>query len=72
MIEGPAGSRSTPIQMSVTPDGAPVLVLRDSEDRPRVRLKLSEEGYGVIEFLDAGGNIVDQLAPERDQDDRAP
>lgn len=65
------GPTTTPIQMSVTPEGAPFLVLRDSKDRPRIRLKVSEEGYGVIEFLDAGGNIVDQLAPERDQDDRA-
>ncbi|MBA3067839.1 MAG: hypothetical protein FP825_05075 [Hyphomonas sp.] len=65
------GPTTTPIQMSVTPEGAPVLMLNDAEDRPRMRLKVSEEGYGVIEFLDAEGNIVDQLAPERDQHDRA-
>lgn len=61
------GPNSTPIQMSVDPDGVPALTLNDPEDRPRIQVKVSPEGYGVIEFLDADGSVVDRLAPERDR-----
>jgi len=37
------------------------------EDRPRVRIKVTPEGYGAIEFLDAEGKVVQTIAPEADR-----
>jgi hypothetical protein len=50
--------------MTVAADGAPSIALADKQDRPRVRLALTREGYGAIEFLDADGKIVETFAPE--------
>lgn len=61
---------TTPVQVSVGPDGAPALTLRDSADRPRIRIRVTSDGYGMIEFLDAEGNVVDQLAPEQTPNDQ--
>jgi hypothetical protein len=52
------------IRMTVAADGAPSIALADKQDRPRVRLALTSEGYGAIEFLDAAGKIVETFAPE--------
>lgn len=59
------GVASTRIRLSVAADGTPEIALADKADRPRVRLTLTEEGYGAIEFLDAAGDVVETLAPER-------
>ncbi|MDX2275580.1 MAG: hypothetical protein NW206_09045 [Hyphomonadaceae bacterium] len=64
------GGGPTPVQVSVTPEGAPILVLNDTHDRPRIRIQVSAEGYGMIEFLDADGRVIEQVAPERDRDQR--
>jgi hypothetical protein len=52
------------IRMTVAADGAPSIAVADKQDRPRVRLALTSEGYGAIEFLDADGKIVETFAPE--------
>ena len=49
----------------MTPEGAPILVLNDTHDRPRLRIQVSAAGYGMIEFLDADGRVIEQVAPER-------
>lgn len=52
------------IAMNLAADGTPSLNLSDTEGRPRLRLAVTEEGYGAIEFLDAEGRVVQTLAPE--------
>ncbi len=52
------------VAMNLAADGTPSLDLTDTEGRPRLRLTVTEEGYGAIEFLDADGNVVQTLAPE--------
>ena len=52
------------IAMNLAADGTPSLDLTDTEGRPRLRLTVTDEGYGAIEFLDAEGEVVQTLAPE--------
>lgn len=62
----PGVETSTRITLSVAADGTPAVALADGEDRPRVRMTVTPEGYGAIEFLNAEGEVVHVLAPERD------
>lgn len=62
----PGVQTSTRIKLSVAADGTPAVALADGEDRPRVRMTVTAEGYGAIEFLNAAGEVVHVLAPERD------
>lgn len=52
------------ILMSVAADGAPAIALADKQSRPRLRLTVTPEGFGAIEFLDAQGHVVQTFAPE--------
>ncbi len=54
----------TRIQMVVGADGTPAIALNDKADRTRLRLTVTPEGYGAIEFLDAQGKVIHTLAPE--------
>jgi hypothetical protein len=63
----PGVESATRIRMDVAADGAPSISLADKQDRPRVRIKVTQEGYGAIEFLDAEGKVVETLAPEADR-----
>lgn len=58
------GAGATRIAMSVAQDGTPAIALQDKQSRPRLRLTITAEGYGAIEFLDANGHVVDTFAPE--------
>ncbi len=60
----PGVETPTRIQMVVAADGTPAIALNDKADRTRLRLTVTEEGYGAIEFLNAEGQIVHTLAPE--------
>ena len=60
----PGVKTSTRIRMVVGADGTPAIALSDEADRTRLRLTVTEEGYGAIEFLDAEGRVVHTLAPE--------
>ena len=60
----PGVQTPTRIQMVVGADGTPAIALNDKADRPRLRLTVTEEGYGAIEFLDAEGRVVQSLVPE--------
>lgn len=60
----PGVQTPTRIQMVVGADGTPAIALNDKADRPRLRLTVTEEGYGAIEFLDAEGKVVQSLVPE--------
>jgi hypothetical protein len=55
---------SARIIMDVAADGSPSIALADKQNRPRLRLSVTKEGFGAIEFLDAQGKIVDTIAPE--------
>lgn len=60
-----ARDTATPVVLSVAPDGVPALTLTDKQNRPRVRLTVTEEGFGALEFLDANGKVVETYAPEK-------
>lgn len=62
----PGVKNATRISLDVAADGKPSINLADEADRPRLRLTVTPEGYGAIEFLNAKGEIVQTLAPERD------
>lgn len=62
----PGVETPTRIRMTVAADGAPAIALNDKADRTRLRLTVTEEGYGAIEFLNAEGQVVHTLAPEAD------
>lgn len=72
LLREPAiGDRLTPaiggakrISLDVAADGTPSIALADAQSRPRVRLTVTDEGYGAIEFLDAAGKVVETIAPE--------
>jgi hypothetical protein len=60
----PASRTVTRVEMHVAADGTPSIGLADKEDRTRLRLTVTEAGYGAIEFLDAEGKVVHVFAPE--------
>ncbi len=62
----PGVQTSTRIKLDVAADGTPAIALADKADRPRLRLTVTEEGYGAIEFLNAEGQVIHTLAPEAD------
>ena len=62
----PGVETPTRIRMTVAADGTPAIALNDKADRTRLRLTVTEEGYGAIEFLNAEGQVVHTLAPETD------
>jgi hypothetical protein len=35
------------------PDGTPEVFLTDKEERPRLRLTITDEGHGALQFLNA-------------------
>lgn len=60
----PGVQTPTRIEMAVAADGTPAIALNDRQDRARLRLTVTSEGYGAIEFLDAHGKVIHTLAPE--------
>lgn len=60
----PGVATPTRIRMGVSADGTPTIALNDKADRTRLRLTVTDAGYGAIEFLDAEGKVVHTLAPE--------
>lgn len=63
----PGVQTSTRISLTVAADGTPSVALADSQDRARVRMTVTPEGYGAIEFLNAAGEVIHVLAPEAEQ-----
>ncbi|WMJ69228.1 hypothetical protein [Stenotrophomonas sp. 24(2023)] len=62
----PGVQTPTRITLIVGSNGTPAIALNDAQDRARLRLTVTPEGYGAIEFLDAQGRVVQTLAPEAD------
>ena len=62
----PGVQAPTRVRLSVGSDGTPSIALADGNNQPRVRITVTAAGYGAIEFLDAAGQIIHVLAPERD------
>jgi hypothetical protein len=60
----PATAASSRILLDVKADGTPTIAVADRNSQARVRLTVTDEGYGAIEFLDAKGKVVETLAPE--------
>lgn len=63
----PTGEQHTGVQISMSSQGVPRVSLKDSADRTRLRLTVTAEGYGAIEFLNAAGEVIHTIVPERDQ-----
>lgn len=62
----PGVQTATRMQLTVAADGTPAISLSDKADKPRLRLTVTPEGYGAIEFLNAAGEVIHTLAPEAD------
>ena len=62
----PGVETPTRIRMTVAADGTPDCEIVDIGYTRRLRLTVTEEGYGAIEFLNAEGQVVHTLAPEAD------
>lgn len=62
----PGVPTSTRIKLNVAADGTPTVALADAGNRTRVRMTVTPEGYGAIEFLNAAGEVVHVFAPEAD------
>ncbi|WP_322309771.1 hypothetical protein [Sphingopyxis sp.] len=60
----PGVQAPTRIRLNVAADGTPSVALADGNDRPRVRMTVTPEGYGAIEFLNAAGEVIHTFAPE--------
>jgi hypothetical protein len=60
----PALSAATRVEMAVAADGTPSIGLADKQNRTRLRLTVTDAGYGAVEFLDADGKVVETFAPE--------
>ena len=52
------------ITMNIAANGTPSIALADKQDRPRLRLTVTDEGFGAIEFLSADGKVIETFAPE--------
>ncbi|WP_395945164.1 hypothetical protein [Brevundimonas sp.] len=63
----PGVETATRIRLDVAADGTPAIALADKADRPRLRLTVTPEGYGAIEFLNAAGEVIHTLAPEAER-----
>ena len=62
----PGVETPTRMRLSLAADGAPAVELSDRNDQPRLRLTVTEEGFGAIQFLNAQGQVIHTLAPEAD------
>lgn len=62
----PGVQTPTRMRLTVEADGTPAIALADKNDKPRLRLTVTDEGYGAIEFLNAAGEVIHTLAPEAD------
>jgi hypothetical protein len=60
----PAPNAMTRVEMRVSADGTPSIGLTDKQERTRLRLTVTDAGYGAVEFLDADGKVVETFAPE--------
>jgi len=62
----PGVESPTRMRLAVAADGTPTVALSDAADRPRLRLTVTDAGFGAIEFLDAEGEVIHTIAPEAD------
>lgn len=53
----------TRLNAMVAADGTPSLVMSDDAGRARLRLTVTGEGHGAIEFLDEDGEVIHTFAP---------
>lgn len=66
----PAVEAPTRISFHLEPDGTPSIALADQGDHPRLRLTVTPEGFGAIEFLDSQGKVIHRIAPEAESKSR--
>lgn len=62
----PSGGGPTRLALSVPAKGEPAVELHDENSRPRIRMTLTKEGYGSLQFLSADGKVVQAITPEAD------
>lgn len=62
----PGVSTPTRMQFTVAADGTPAVSLSDKNNKPRIKMTVTEEGFGSIQFLDAAGTVIHSITPEAD------
>lgn len=62
----PGVETPTRMRLSLDADGTPAVALSDRNDKPRLRLTVTDEGFGAIQFLNAQGEVIHTIAPEAD------
>ena len=62
----PGVSTPTRMRFTVAADGTPAVSLSDKNNKPRIRMTVTEEGFGSIQFLDAEGTVIHSITPEAD------
>lgn len=63
----PGSSGPTRLSLSVPATGGPSVELMDHDSQPRIRLTVTPEGYGSLQFLSAEGEVVYALTPEAEK-----
>lgn len=62
----PGVSVPTRMQFMVAADGTPSVSLSDQNDKPRIRMTVTDDGFGSIQFLNAAGQVIHSITPEAD------
>jgi hypothetical protein len=60
----PGVSTPTRMRFSVEADGTPAVSLSDKNNQPRIRMTVTDEGFGSIQFLNAEGQVIHSITPE--------
>lgn len=68
VVPGPGGPLR--LSFSVPADGEPAIELMDANSNPRLRLTLTPEGQGSLQFLSADGKVIYALTPEAKAPDK--
>lgn len=66
----PGAGGPTRLLLSAPAAGEPSMELMDAQSKPRIRLTLTPEGYGSLQFLTADGEIAYALTPEAEKSSR--
>ena len=60
----PGSESPSDMTMRIGPDGNQSIALTDGSGQTRLRLTVTESGYGAIEFLNSDGEVIETFAPE--------
>ncbi|MFP4004607.1 MAG: hypothetical protein ACLFV8_12585 [Alphaproteobacteria bacterium] len=64
IVPMPGSAGPSQLRVSIDENGGQALTLTDMKGRPRLRLHVTDEGHGEIQFLDAEGKVVGRHGPD--------